>query len=144
MQQAIEGKEGFYLVEIKVSATNAIKVFIDNDKHIVIADCIAVSRFIEKNLDREVEDYELEVSSPGMDQPFRVFRQYIKAIGRTVKVIEKNGTETEGILKTATEESIGVEIEAKKKNKKQEAEPAKTVNISISNIKEIKKTITFK
>jgi ribosome maturation factor RimP len=145
VEQALDGKEGYFIVEVKVSATKAIKVFIDNDKHVSIADCVAVSRFIEKSLDREVEDFELEVSSPGMDQPFRVFRQFLKALNRQVKVLEKDGTETEGVLKVATEEFVEIEMEAKKTKKaKLETELPKLKKINQNNIKEIKKIITFK
>jgi len=140
--EAIQDKEGYFLVEVKVSATNSIKVFLDADKAVSIKDCIAVSRHIEKNLDRDSEDFELEVSSPGMDQPFKVFRQYLKNLGRKVKVIEKDGKETEGILKEASEEGITIQKEPTKK--KNETEENLLVHINFNQIKETKKIITFK
>lgn len=140
--EAIQDKEGYFLVEVKVSATNSIKVFLDADKAVSIKDCIAVSRHIEKNLDRDSEDFELEVSSPGMDQPFKVFRQYLKNLGRKVKVIEKDGKETEGILKEASEEGITIQKEPTKK--KNETEENLLVHINFNLIKETKKIITFK
>jgi ribosome maturation factor RimP len=140
--EAIQDKEGYFLVEVKVSATNSIKVFLDADKAVSIKDCIAVSRHIEKNLDRDSEDFELEVSSPGMDQPFKVFRQYVKNLGRKVKVIEKDGKETEGILKEASEEGITIQKEPTKK--KNETEENLLVHINFNLIKETKKIITFK
>jgi len=140
--EAIQDKEGYFLVEVKVSATNSIKVFLDADKAVSIKDCIAVSRHIEKNLDRDSEDFELEVSSPGMDQPFKVFRQYVKNLGRKVKVIEKDGKETEGILKEASEEGIAIQKEPTKK--KNETEENLLVHINFNLIKETKKIITFK
>jgi len=140
--EAIQDKEGYFLVEVKVSATNSIKVFLDADKAVSIKDCIAVSRHIEKNLDRDSEDFELEVSSPGMDQPFKVFRQYLKNLGRKVKVIEKDGKETEGTLKEASEEGITIQKEPTKK--KNETEENLLVHINFNLIKETKKIITFK
>ncbi|MBX7182090.1 MAG: ribosome assembly cofactor RimP [Bacteroidia bacterium] len=140
--EKIQEKEGYFLVEVKVSATNSIKVFIDSEGAVSISDCIAVSRHIEKNLDRETQDFELEVSSPGMDLPFKVFKQYTKNIGRKVKVLEKDGKETEGVLKEVTEVFITLEIEASKKKKA--TEENLLVQINFNNIKETKKIITFK
>ena len=140
--EKIQEKEGYFLVEVKVSATNSIKVFIDSEGAVSISDCIAVSRHIEKNLDRETQDFELEVSSPGMDLPFKVFKQYTKNIGRKVKVLEKDGKETEGVLKEVTEVFITLEKEASKKKKA--TEENLLVQINFNNIKETKKIITFK
>ena len=140
--EAIQDKEGYFLVEAKVSATNSIKVFLDADQAVSIKDCIGVSRHIEKNLDRDAQDFELEVSSPGMDQPFKVFRQYVKNLGRKVKVLEKEGKETEGVLKEATEAFITIEKEPSKKKK--DPEENLLVQINFNSIKETKKIITFK
>ena len=71
-----------YLIDIKVSASNKISVLIENDQHVAIQDCINLSRHIEHSLDREQQDFELEVSSPGIDQPFRHERQDRKYSGQ--------------------------------------------------------------
>jgi ribosome maturation factor RimP len=86
-------------------------VEIDSDTSVSIDDCVALSRHIESFLDRDVEDYELEVGSAGISQAFRVLRQYKKAIGQEVEVLLKTGKKQTGILKAADEEQITLTIE---------------------------------
>jgi ribosome maturation factor RimP len=95
-----------YLIEVQVSASNKIKVFIDNDEHVAIKDCIALSRHIEQSLDREKEDFELEVSSPGIDQAFKHVRQYLKYISKPVEVLFLDGTKLTGTLDQISENEI--------------------------------------
>lgn len=87
-----------FIVELSVGAGNAIKVLIDADHSISISECMSVSRNIEHNLDREEEDFSLEVSSAGLDQPFKHIRQYQKNIGRSVKVLDNEDQTHEGEL----------------------------------------------
>src|ERR1700754_1993854 len=87
-----------YLVDVTVSASNKIRVTIDNFRGISIQECVTMSRWIENQLDREQNDFELEVTSPGLDQPFKVLKQYEKNIGREVEVIFSDGQKTEGKL----------------------------------------------
>ena len=78
---------GNYLVDVNISSKNAINVRMDNlHGGVSVKDCVSVSRNIEHNLDREQEDFELQVSSPGIDQPFMVQQQYLKNVGRNVTV----------------------------------------------------------
>ena len=78
---------GNYLVDVNISSKNAIKVKMDNlHGGVSVKDCVSVSRNIEHNLDRDQEDFELQVSSPGLDQPFMVYQQYLKNVGRNVTV----------------------------------------------------------
>ena len=74
----------YYLVDVTVAPGNVITVEIDNDEAVSIDDCAELSRYIEERLDRDVEDYELEVGSAGITSPFKVLRQYIKNIGNEV------------------------------------------------------------
>jgi ribosome maturation factor RimP len=67
-----------FIVDVKVLAGNKIEIYIDAPKHIVIADCVELSRYVESNLDREKEDFELQVSSPGATESFKVIHQYKK------------------------------------------------------------------
>lgn len=127
-----------YLVEVKVNPRNQIKVFIDNQKGIGISQCVEVSRHIEGNLDREVEDFELEVSSAGLDQPFKVIQQYKKYLGKKVKVLTKDGNKLTGTLLNADNEGFEIETEAKKK------EEPKKVNFKYDDVKETKVVISFK
>lgn len=113
---------GLFVVELTISSNNVIQVELDkHEGNVSINDCMSVSRNVEHNLDREAEDFELQVSSAGLDKPFRVPAQYTKNIGRTVKVVLQNGKKIEGELKAANEKEIVVEnsrtekIEGKKK-----------------------------
>lgn len=97
-----------FAVEVKVKPGNRIYVFIDSDTSITIAHCIELSRFIEKQFDREVEDFELNVSSSGLDQPYKLVRQYIKNVGRDVSVLTNEKVKITGKLITADSEGINV------------------------------------
>lgn len=118
-----ERNEQLYLVAVSIGKYNAISVAIDHETSFVkIEDCIAISRNIEHQLDREREDFSLEVSSAGMDKPFRSVKQYIKHVGKTVRVhLQEDGKVVEGILKSADESGCVVEarhrerVEGKKK-----------------------------
>jgi len=99
-----------YLVDVSVKPGNLIVVEIDNDEAVSIDDCIALSRYIESQLDREVEDFELEVGSAGITSPFKVLRQYQKNIGNEVEMLLKNGTKLTGILKAADEKEVTITL----------------------------------
>jgi ribosome maturation factor RimP len=108
IESHFEGTDKF-IVDIKILAGNKIEVYIDAPNHIVIADCVALSRFIEENLDREKEDYELQVSSPGATESFKVLPQYKKYIGTKVLVKTTEGTKHEGVLMSANENEFVIE-----------------------------------
>ena len=93
----IEGTK-LFVVDIKISASNKIDVLIDGFDGVSISDCVDVSRGVEHNLDRENEDFSLEVSSAGLDSPFLVPQQYEKNLGREVKVYTQDGKKHEGKL----------------------------------------------
>ena len=80
-----------FMVDVKILKGSVIEIYIDAPNHILIADCVALSRFVEGNLDREKEDFELQVSSPGATEAFKVVAQYKKYIGTKVKVVTKEG-----------------------------------------------------
>ena len=82
---------GLYVVEMTISSTNVIRIEIDKiNGGVTVADCVSVSRNVEHNLDREKADFELHVSSAGLDKPFRHINQYIKNVGRTINVQTKD------------------------------------------------------
>ena len=95
VEQHILEREHF-LVALTVSPLNKISVVIDNNKGISVSDCVELSRFVESNLNRDEEDFELEVSSPGLDQPFKVLKQYQKYIGKLVETVTKEGKKITG------------------------------------------------
>jgi ribosome maturation factor RimP len=100
---------GMFLVGVKVSSTNRITILADKNEGITIDECAAIHRHIENNLDRDKEDFELQVSSPGLDMPFGVIEQYYKNAGRKVEVIDNEGSKFTGILKNVT--AGGFELE---------------------------------
>ena len=120
-----ELNNGNYLVAVDISSKNTIKVKMDNIiQGVSVKDCVSVSRNIEHNLDREKEDFELQVSSPGLDQPFVVINQYLKNLGNKVTVTTKSNTVLIGELLVANKKEITLkEIKIKKntatKKKKQ-------------------------
>jgi len=129
-----------FLVDVKVGIGNRIKVRVDSDESVLVQDCRALSKFIESNLDREKEDFELEVSSAGIDFPLTNIRQYIKNIGRSVQVLTVDGSTYKGKLLAATESEIEVANEKKEKGKKVVVE---NTTVDFNKIKETKIVISF-
>jgi ribosome maturation factor RimP len=104
-----------FLVDVSVGAGNKIIILADSLDGLSIDDCVRINRFIEANIDREIEDYELEVSSPGIGQNFKVIGQYRKAINRTVEVNLIDGRSYTGILSEVNLTGIDLEVEEKVK-----------------------------
>lgn len=104
-----------YLVDVMIKPGNMIVVEIDNDEAVSIDDCVTLSRYLEEHLDRDTEDYELEVGSAGITSPFKVLRQYLKYIGKEVEILLKSGVKLSGILKSADEKGLVVTLEKKVK-----------------------------
>lgn len=139
-------EEGLFVVEITVSATNQISIFIDGDKGVTIDQCIAISRFVEQNLDRDVEDYELDVSSAGLDLPLKVARQYIKNIGRNVDIVSKNGQKLTGKIVAANNESFDAEVakDVLVEGKKRKQKIISLENFKYTDIKSTKIVVSFR
>jgi ribosome maturation factor RimP len=143
MEALIGAEPDLFLVEIRMKPTNNIKVFIDGDKGISIEKLVHYNRRLYKQLEEENMfpngDFSLEVSSPGLDEPLKLYRQYVKNIGRFVEVTDKEGGQKEGKLISATEVEIIIE-EIKGKGKKME-----TVQYAVpfENIKTTKIQIKF-
>ncbi len=104
-----------YLVDVMVKPGNVVVIEIDNDGGVCIDDCAELSRYLEEHLDREVEDFELEVGSAGVTAPFKVLRQYKKNIGREVEMLLKSGVKLVGVLKDADESGVVIAVETKVK-----------------------------
>jgi ribosome maturation factor RimP len=135
-----------FVVELEIREGNNILLEVDSLKGVSIQDCIDLSRAIEHNLDREEEDFELHVSSAGLDKPLRVKEQYVKNIGRKVKVVTIEGSKIEGELKEVEEEAIVVEYSYKERieGKKKKQKITKQEKILFNNIKETTIIISFK
>ena len=110
----LDGKE-YFLVEVAISPDDKIVVEIDHKEGVWIEDCVELSRYIESKLNREDEDYELEVGSAGIGQPFKVLQQYTNHIGKEVEVLRKDGRKLCGVLKAADEQHFTVTVEKKVK-----------------------------
>ena len=105
---------GCFIVDISVSKDNDIVLTIESENgKIELDDCVSLSRFFETKFDRETEDYSLTVSSAGLDQPFKVFKQYQKALGSKVEVALKGGRKMVAVLEAADEESITLKYSVK-------------------------------
>ncbi len=132
--------EDQFIVELEIDAANRIYIEVDDKSApISIADCIKVSRGVEHNLDREEEDFSLEVTSPGLDRPFKVFEQYLKNIGRPVKVKDVKGRVHKGILTEAAGDGIAIEFKEKRRIEGRKAKEWITEKISIP-MEDIKET----
>ncbi|MCW3805078.1 ribosome assembly cofactor RimP [Plebeiibacterium marinum] len=134
-----------YLVDLKVSAGNKITVLIDSLIGINIDYCIQISRLIEGSLDREVEDFELEVSTPGLGQAFKVHQQYVKNIGRDIEVIPLEGAPLKGKLTEVSDECFTIQEEKKVKIEGKKKKELKTFshNYKFDEIKSAKLIISF-
>ncbi len=129
-----------FLVSVKVSAQNDIQVFVDKAEGISINECLQISRFIEEELDRDVEDFQLSVSSPGLDKAFVVEEQYLKNIGKEVAVKLTDGKKIKGKL-IAFDGDITLKTTKKEKKKKQIKVQEEI--ISSAQIKETKLIVKF-
>ena len=96
-EEYLDGTPGF-LVDVKVASGNVIRIALENDDCTTISDCVSLSRHIEGSFDREQEDFSLDVGSPGLDQPLKVLRQYLRIIGKQIVVNPIDGKKIEGEL----------------------------------------------
>ena len=103
----------YFLVDVEVSHDNRVVVEIDHADGVWIEDCVELSRFIEDRLDRDDEDFDLEVGSAGLGQPFKVAQQYVNHIGKEVEVLTLDGKKLKGILKSVDGEQFVVTVEEK-------------------------------
>jgi ribosome maturation factor RimP len=109
----IGAEKDLFLVEIRIKPTNNVKIYIDGDQGVSVDKLVSYNRKLYRQLEEEGVfpdgDFSLELSSPGLDEPLKMHRQYVKNIGRPVEVILNDGIKQEGVLKAVTEEAIEVE-----------------------------------
>ena len=132
-----------FVVEISVSAKNKVLVSIDSFKGITIDDCISVSKSIEKTFDRNIEDYELEVTSAGLTQPFKVVQQYHKNVGKNIEVLLKTGQKFEVKLISVATNGIAIEKTIRKEGSKKKEFQKEEQFIEFEDIKSTKLIIEF-
>lgn len=140
VKEFIRGTD-LFLVAVKVSASNRITVLADSKKGITIDECALIHRHIENGLDRDTMDFELQVSSPGLEMPFSVIEQYYKNEGRKVSVTDNEGMTCTGKLKNVTKGGFDLETEVKVKGKAREI---KDLPFNFDQVKTAKIVITIK
>ncbi|PIE99522.1 MAG: ribosome assembly cofactor RimP [Polaribacter sp.] len=144
LEDALSENESLFLIDLQFLADNKIKVIVDGDEGVSLKECVRISRAIEHNLDREQEDFSLEVTSPDISQPLTVKRQYKKNLNRILKV-KTVDNEFEGELKEVSEDNITLQWNAREPKPigKGKHTVEKTETILFSEIKEAKVKIVF-
>lgn len=142
--EKLEGTTNF-IVDISIKPGNKITILLDNDNGVSIGDCVAMSRHVEFSLDRETEDFELNVMSPGLTEPLKILRQYEKYIDKDVDVVTKENKKLTGKLLSANNEGIVLETQTKEKveGKKTKQTVINNVPLTFNQIKETKVVISF-
>ncbi len=146
--EIVEEKTGddLFLVDVTVSSENEIVVVIDGDNGVNIKRCIEISRHVEGSLDRDTEDFKLDVLSFGLEEAFKLPRQYKKNIGREINVLTDDSKEIKGLLREADNNGIVLEEHRKEKieGKKKKELVVYTYELSYEQIKSAKNVISFK
>jgi ribosome maturation factor RimP len=138
--------ESMFLVDVHIKPSRVIQVFIDSFEGLTIDQCATISRHLEQGLDEAREDYELQVSSPGLTEPFKVKEQYLKNVGRQVEVITVEGETFTGTLKEADSGRIILETSTREKveGHKKKQLIVREHQLSYGDVKSAKVIITFK
>ncbi len=145
VREALEENEELFLIELSFSGDSKIYVEIGGDDGVNLKECMRISRHVENSLDREEEDFGLEVTSPDVANPLKVLRQYKKNIGRILTVKSKDNNKVEGTLISADDEKILLKWKAREPKPigKGKVTVEKTAEITYSNIQEAKVKIIF-
>ncbi|MEQ6123716.1 ribosome assembly cofactor RimP [Pseudotenacibaculum sp. MALMAid0570] len=144
VKEAVEENDSLFLIDLSFLPSNKIKVIVDGDEGISLKECVRISRHVEHNLDREEDDFALEVTSPDITQPLTVERQYKKNINRVLKVKTVEG-EVEGTLVNVDDKGISLQWKTREPKPigKGKVTVEKHATIAYENIKEAKVKITF-
>ena len=134
-----------YLVEVSISKNNVIVVEIDNDEAVDLNECVALSRYIDENMDREKEDFELEVGSAGLTSPFKCLRQFAKYKGRNVEILTRSGEKLKGVLENADADGFSVTVTKKVKpeGSKKKIEVTETLNLQHQEVNAVRYALEF-
>ncbi|RDK88759.1 ribosome assembly cofactor RimP [Marinirhabdus gelatinilytica] len=144
LDEALSQKPELFLIDLSISEANQIRVILDGDNGVSVQDCMDVSRAIEHNLDREEQDFSLEVLSAGVSEPLKMVRQYKKNIGRKLQV-KTEGETIEGELTEATEDAVTLHWKAREPKPvgKGKVTVQKEATVSYNDIVEAKVMIKF-
>ena len=144
VKEALEENESLFLISLEFLANNKIQLVVDGDTGVSLKEIIRISRHVEHNLDREEEDFALEVTSPDISHPLEVKRQYLKNVSRILKV-KTEEQEYEGTLTKVDDKEIVLEWKAREPKPigKGKVTVEKTATIEYKDIKEAKVKIVF-
>ena len=141
-------KGDYYLVDVEMTTDDRIVIEIDHADGVWIEDCADLSRHLQETLGEELGDYELEVGSAGIGQPFKVMRQYVNHIGKDVEVLQKNGQKVQGILKEVDETAATFVVTVKEKQQVEGKKRPVLVDVdkafAVSDVKYCKYLLNFK
>lgn len=145
LDAAFEERQDLFLIDLDITAGNIIKVVIDGDHDVKVADCIFVSRAVEHQLDRDEYDFSLEVTSAGVGKPLKHYRQFVKNIGRKLEILDRDKNKEIGTLEAATENAVTIVWKAREPKPvgKGKITVDKEWSIEYDKIKQAKVVITF-
>lgn len=145
IEQELQGTE-LFLVDLKINTGNEIIVELDSDEGVYIDDCVNLSRSIEAKLDRDIEDFELEIGSAGLTSPFKIPRQYQKYSGKNVEVLLKDGVKMNGLLLASDSEGFTIQItkQIKPEGAKRKTTIKEEIKFSYEDVKYTKYLISIK
>ena len=134
-----------FIVSLDVKNGNKIIVKVDHPEGLPVKECVRISRAIEDTFDRDVEDYEMQVTSPGLDQPLVVYNQYLKVVGKSIKVQIKNGEVYTGVLTNCSENelTLSYDVKIKVEGKKKKNIENRVININFEDIDKAYQVIEF-
>jgi ribosome maturation factor RimP len=145
LDAAFEERPDLYLIKLDIATGNVIKVIIDGDQDVMVSDCIFVSRAVEHQLDRDEHDFSLEVTSAGVGKGLKHYRQFVKNIGRTLEITDREKGKETGILESADENQVTIKWKAREPKPigKGKVTVEKELTIPYEEIKQAKVVITF-
>lgn len=139
-QYLLESESESYLIDVTIGRDNTIVVEIDNDEAVDIEECVAISQYIDGHMDRDKEDFELEVGSAGLTSPLKQLRQFAKFEGETMEVLCRDGQKIKGILGAADEEGFDITFTKKVKpeGSKKKIEVTETVRFNHKDVNQVR------
>ena len=144
-EEWLQGND-YFLVDVNISADGRIVVEIDHADGVWIEDCAELSRFVQERVGEELDNYELEVGSAGIGQPFKVYQQYVNYIGKDVEVLAADGKKVQGVLKAVDGDEFVVSVKEKQKVEGKQRPVIVDVDkqFNMNNIKYTKYLLSFK
>jgi len=145
-EEWLQGQSGYFLVDIEMCDDDRIVIEIDHADGVWIEDCAALSRFLQEMVGEEMGDYELEVGSAGLGQPFKVEQQYVNHVGENVEVIDAEGKKLTGVLKAVEGRTFTITTQEKQipEGKKRPVKVDVDKTYSMDEVRSTKYLLNFK